>query len=209
MEPQIVKEEMQTLIFSEQSTDINELLTALSKAQGQLKPAVFNRKNPHFKNQYADLTSMWDSCREALAAHGLSVIQSTRACDYILSKMEMVTTLGHSSGQYVRSVFPVHCEGLTPQKIGSAITYYRRYSFSAILGICSEEDDDGEIAEKPNVKRLDMLSSQECDEILRLADATGDGKAKIDTLLSRLKITQVSQIPKEKFSEIKAWLERM
>ena len=52
------------------SENINELAMALSKAQGQIKPAIKDKKNPHFKSSYADLASTWEACRSALSENG-------------------------------------------------------------------------------------------------------------------------------------------
>lgn len=125
-----------------QSDDIKELVGALSKAQGKMEAAKFNRVNPHFKNRYADFTAVMDACRHPLADNGLSVMQY---CETMNEKLTLVTLLAHTSGQWIKSYFPLNPASLTSQAIGSAMTYAKRYSLSAMLGIVSdEEDDDGE-----------------------------------------------------------------
>lgn len=127
-----------------QSEEIKELVSALSKAQGAMRPAVFNRVNPHFKNRYADFTSCMDSCREPLSNNGLSIIQY---CETINDKLMLVTMLAHSSGQWMKSYFPLNPLKMDSQSIGSAMSYGKRYSLSALLGIVSDdEDDDAETA---------------------------------------------------------------
>lgn len=128
-----------------QTEDIKELVSALAKAQGKMEPAKFNRVNPHFKNRYADFTSCMDACRVPLADNGLAVLQY---CDTINEKLTLVTTLAHTSGQWIKSYFPLNPKTMDSQSIGSAMTYAKRYSLSAMLGIVSdeEEDDDGETA---------------------------------------------------------------
>jgi len=130
-----------------QSENINELLTALSKAQSKIECAIKDKKNPFFKSSYADLNSVWEACRDPLTSHGLSVIQTVEGCK---DNMILVTLLGHSSGQWIKSYFPMPIQKFDPQSIGSYITYARRYSLSAIAGICSDEDDDGEKAMNRN-----------------------------------------------------------
>jgi hypothetical protein len=130
---------------STQSDDIKDLVAALSKAQGAMRPAVFNRVNPHFKNRYADFTSCMDCCREPLANNGLSVMQY---CETVNEKLMLVTMLAHVSGQWMKSYFPLNPLKMDSQSIGSAMTYGKRYSLSAMLGIVSDdEDDDGEAAQ--------------------------------------------------------------
>jgi hypothetical protein len=126
-----------------QSEAINELVTALAKAQGKMKPAVFNKVNPHFKNRYADFTAIMDACRLPLSENGLSVMQY---CETIGDKLTLVTMLAHTSGQWIKSQFPLNPIQQTSQAIGSAMTYGKRYCLSSMLGIVSEEDDDGEAA---------------------------------------------------------------
>ena len=124
------------------SEQINELAKALASAQLKMRPAVKNATNPHFKSNYADLAAIMEAAREAIGINGLSVIQS-----FTESKEDSVTvftTLIHSSGQWFRSALTMKATANTPQGIGSAITYGRRYGLAAILGVVSdEEDDDG------------------------------------------------------------------
>ncbi len=127
-----------------QSEEIKELVSALSKAQGAMRPAVFNRINPHFKNRYADFTSCMDCCRDPLSNNGLSIMQY---CETVNDKLMLVTMLAHTSGQWMKSYFPLNPMKMDSQSIGSAMTYGKRYSLSAMLGIVSDdEDDDGEAA---------------------------------------------------------------
>ena len=120
-----------------QSNDIGELASALAKAQGVLEAAKRTETN-YFQRSYADLASCWEACREALAANGLAVTQAPWGED-------LLTTLLHSSGQWIRSRLPLRPTKQDPQAQGSAITYARRYALCAIVGI-SPEDDDGEAA---------------------------------------------------------------
>lgn len=128
-----------------QTEDIKELVSALSKAQGKMKPATFNKINPHFKNRYADFTSCMDAARSPLSENGLSILQY---CEHYNEKLTLVTMLAHTSGQWIKSYFPLNPTKMDSQSIGSAMTYAKRYSLSAMLGIVSdEEDDDGEAAQ--------------------------------------------------------------
>ena len=47
----------------ETSEQLNELFTALSRAQGEIRPALKDRENPHLRSKYADLGSVWEACR--------------------------------------------------------------------------------------------------------------------------------------------------
>ncbi len=124
------------------SDQINELALALAKAQGAMKPASKSSVNPHFKSKYADLASVWETIREPLAQNGLSVTQ-TLGVDANSDGTLLYTMLMHSSGQYVGSVQQLLPRDKTPQGLAAALTYARRQSLQAIVGVAADEDDDG------------------------------------------------------------------
>lgn len=126
-----------------QSETIGALAAALSKAQADITGALKDSQNPFFKSKYADLASCWDACRKQLAANGLSVIQTTRMTDQGLM---LVTTLAHSSGEWIAGEMPVLTKDASPQGQGSGITYARRYALAAIVGL-AQIDDDAEAAQ--------------------------------------------------------------
>ena len=125
------------------SEQINEIAGALAKAQGEIKGAAKDSTNPHFRSKYADLASVWDACRAALSKNGLSVIQTP---DTTADGVFLYTTLAHSSGQWIRSTMPVRPVQDTPQGLGSALTYARRYSLASMVGVAPDDDDDGQAA---------------------------------------------------------------
>lgn len=123
---------------------INEIAAALAKAQGQIEGAKKSSSNPFFKSKYADLAECWNTCREALTANGISVIQMPEEINEN-GRLNITTMLAHSSGQYISSTLTMTVTKLDPQAIGSAITYGRRYALAAMVGL-AQEDDDGEKA---------------------------------------------------------------
>ena len=129
-----------TLLRSEQ---INELASALAKAQAEMKPAKKEAQNPFFKSRYASLQSIWDQVRDPLTKHGLSVVNALRIDQ---DHQTLTTTLLHSSGQWLASEARINPVKQDPQSIGSAITYYKRYQLAALTGMVTDEDDDGEHA---------------------------------------------------------------
>jgi len=120
------------------------LYTALVKCQSQIKTALKDSKNPHFKSSYADLTSVMLACKDALAANDLAVLQLSRIHES--GAPVLVTRIIHTSGEHIEGEFPLVCKDPNdPQKLGSAVTYARRYALSAALGITAD-DDDGQAA---------------------------------------------------------------
>lgn len=140
------------------SESISEIATALSKAQSKLENAVYNKTNPHFKSKYADLASVRDAIIPIMSSHDISIIQTTKRDD---SGVVLVTTMLHKSGEYISSEYPVLCANQTPQAMGSALTYARRYSLAAIAGIAAEDDDDGNIAQQQTKPQLQQKQEPE------------------------------------------------
>lgn len=131
------------------SEQINEIATALAKAQGLLSGAIKDSVNPHFKSRYADLASVWEACRAPLSTNGLSVSQGVSAGD---GRVTITTLLAHSSGQWYESTLDLIPRDQTPQSVGSAITYGKRYALSGIVGVAPDDDDDGNSASTASVQ---------------------------------------------------------
>lgn len=125
------------------SETINDIAAALAKAQGEMGGAVKDAANPFFKSKYADLASVWEACRAPLAKHGIAVVQSPSADGL---KVSVETLLTHTSGQWIRGVVTVSAKEDSPQAVGSAITYLRRYALQSFVGV-APEDDDAEAAQ--------------------------------------------------------------
>lgn len=126
-----------------QSSSIAALAAALAKAQAEMSGAAKDSANPYFKSKYADLESVWSACRKPLTDNGLSVIQTSQPTKHGLM---LVTTLAHSSGEWIRGYMPILAKDATAQSQGSGITYARRYALAAIVGVY-QTDDDAEAAQ--------------------------------------------------------------
>lgn len=122
------------------SESIGNLAKALAAVQGSLQPAVKDADNPFFKTKYADLSSVWNSCRELLSKNGLAVIQGNSIG--LDGTVIVETMLTHTSGEWVRSELALPLAKHDPQGVGSAVTYGRRYGLAAIIGVVADVDDD-------------------------------------------------------------------
>jgi hypothetical protein len=125
----------------------NQLSDALIKAQHNIKYAVKDAVNSHKGSKYADLSSCWGACREALRDAGLGVFQ-TPMKSANLNELTVRTTIRHlGSNQWKASDFTMPiasypgCNAV--QSVGLVLTYMRRYVLAAELGICPD-DSDGE-----------------------------------------------------------------
>lgn len=140
---------LETKAQADQSLTIGKLAKALSVVQGVIENALKDGSNPFFKSKYTTLTETWNACRKSLSEAELAVTQTTEpSAEGII----LVTTLMHSSGEWIRGkLFMKPVKG-DPQAFGSAMSYARRYALSGIVGITSE-DDDGERATREAPKK--------------------------------------------------------
>lgn len=129
------------------SLEMDKIVEALSIAQGQFKPLIKNKKANYGK--YADLSAVMDSITDALHVQGLCVSQSP---EFIDGRLIVTTRLFHKSGQWIENQVSLKPGQDTAQGMGSVITYGRRYGMTALLGICADDDDDGQSAQ-PQVEQ--------------------------------------------------------
>lgn len=117
-------------------------MNKLFKAIGEIQPIIKDKKNPHFKNTYADINSLLHVVKPILHKHGLFLLQP-------IIKGNLVTQIWDSEGKepLVESILEL-TPTLSAQQKGSELTYFRRYTLVALLGL-EAEDDDGNVASTP------------------------------------------------------------
>ena len=135
-----------------QSEQIDGLMTALVTAQARMTAPSRNRSvsvktktGGKYEFRYATLDHLIEHVRQPLTNNGLWFTQRVICHE---GEAAILTTLAHTSGQFMHALTPVPYnfdDGL--QAFGSAITYIKRYALDAILGLASQEDDDGNGAE--------------------------------------------------------------
>ena len=188
------------------SEQISELAAALAAAQGMMENAIMNRINPHFKSKYADLAAIFDAARKPLSANGLAIVQT-------ISDGVLHTRLLHTSGQWIASEHPLPMSG-RPQEIGSALTYARRYSLSALIGIAADEDDDATGAEKAHRAngKPELLNAEQMEYVWEKAREYCDPDVQqewIELLVKTLGHDNLAEVPASLFDtlrqKISAW----
>lgn len=176
-----------------QSESIAALAAALSKAQANITGALKDSSNPFFKSKYADLAACWDACRKQLSENGLAVIQTIEVGE---GRAILVTTLAHSSGEWIKSYCPILTKDDSPQGQGSGITYARRYALAAIVGL-AQIDDDAEAAQgrnKPAPQNPELLAkiaaAATADELSKLYNSVPQDvrEAHIEVFKARKKV---------------------
>ena len=121
------------------SESINEIAAALSQFQGAVAQPTYNKSVNYGQTRfrYADLAECQRVTRKPLADAGLAVTQT-------IENGMLVTRLLHKSGQYITSQLPMSIPNKM-QELGSMLTYMKRYTYCAILGIAADDDDDANI----------------------------------------------------------------
>ena len=135
----------------EKSESIGKLVEALAKAQAKFSALKKDTENPYYHSKYADLSQVIAATQSALSAEGLVVVQTPISNERTAG---VRTILAHSSGEWIASecLLPAVMTGkdgrerFDSQSVGSAITYARRYSYQAVIGVAAETDDDGNLA---------------------------------------------------------------
>jgi len=129
---------------------------ALAKAQGEINNPRKGSQNPYFKSRYADLADGINAIREALSKHGIAYVQTTRIEGGTLI---LTSTLVHAiSGESIEAEWPIgDHKSMTPQELGSALTYGRRYTLFPMVGIAGD-DDDGNAANAASLARRSRTS---------------------------------------------------
>lgn len=126
----------------ETSDQIDKLMGSLAKAQTKIEHATKDSTNPGFKSKFASLASVFEACRTPLAENGIAIVQAPFNAG---GDIGVATILGHESGQWMKCALAVKPVKFDAQGAGSVITYLRRYTLSAMVGV-APHDDDGEAA---------------------------------------------------------------
>src|SRR5699024_2100810 len=131
------------------SDSIVELSKALAKFQANVKQPMKDKDNPFFRSKYVPLENVVEAITNTAPKHGLSFTQWALNDDS--GRVGVATLLLHESGEYIEfdPVF-MNADKNTAQGAGSLMTYLKRYSLSAVFGITSDEDDDGNSASQNN-----------------------------------------------------------
>jgi hypothetical protein len=123
------------------------VLKALLSAKQEIGKVAKNAKNPHFKNTYADINALLEAVEPILLDKGLLLIQP-------INDGKVSTIIIHAeSGEQMESSIELPTLS-NPQQMGSAITYYRRYTLQSLLSLQAEDDDANTASKAPAPKTI-------------------------------------------------------
>jgi hypothetical protein len=187
-----------------QSEQINELAAALAKAQTTMKVPEKDCNNPYFKSQYASLESIGKASLPSLRENGLAIIQGP---DYKEGHMVLVTKLIHTSGQWIESYAPLLPAKQDSQGVGAAITYMKRYAWSAMVGLAGADADDDGNAERERLEKEGKpktVTREQANELESLINGDDVYKKNVmDWLKKTHKVSSLDQMPVEAFVQIR------
>lgn len=136
-------------------TSKKTLVEALTAFQADLPRVELDAVNPHFKSKYASLGSVTKAVLPKLTEHGFAFSVGSFVDNGLLV---VDAHLLHESGESRSLQFPI--TETNPQKIGSALSYARRYALSALTGVVADEDDDGNAASTPSAAERQIQKAQ-------------------------------------------------
>ncbi len=145
---------------------VSTLAEALVSAQAEFPAVEPNAVNPHFKSRFVTLDHLIAKTRPILNKHGLAITQEPTYTALSIGSDANIgpalkTTLLHVSGESRESVMPLMLSKNDMQGLGAALTYAKRYAWSAALGISADEDDDGNAASPKDADVPEPLRSDE------------------------------------------------
>jgi len=122
-----------------------DLVLALAEISNPKKTA----SNPFFKSKYATLEDSLKISTNVLKKYNMAVLQLNKTTSE--GQASLLTRIQHKNGEFIQDEgVPIRSKDPNdPQKIGSAITYARRYGLQSILGMVGVEDDDANAASTP------------------------------------------------------------
>jgi hypothetical protein len=173
------------------SETLKEIAVALKDAQVDIKFAVKDSTNPHFKSRYADLASVIDAVKDSLNLNGIVFIQTPSPSDD--GKLHLTTRLLHSSGEWIEDTAVCPLQKNDPQGYGSALTYLRRYSLASITGLY-QDDDDGESTRMNPEDYLKVINSSKTIEELQSNYAKVIAEVKNNKTLAQAVISETNKL---------------
>lgn len=183
---------------------------AMARAQSQIQTAAKDKVNPAFRSRYADLASVWEACRDALTSNGVFISQWPVHSDD--NRLHIITRLAFK-GEWIKAHFSIPVLKQDAHGYGSSLTYAKRMSLAAAVGVVADDDDDGNAAsgrttDKPAAKPFAKPGSVHPDRTMSEPDTaaiTGtagvpkNGKAKelYETLIREMEMAKTAESLKE------------
>ena len=164
---------------NKKANDLGQIAAALVAVQGELHAVKKDNTADagKYSYTYADLASVWDTIRPLLSKNGIAVVQMPE--DVVDGNtIRLRTMLLHTSGEYLTSTLPMPFADVSPQAVGSALTYARRYALCAMLGVATEDDDGAAAQPTTGAARPARPVSTDDVTVTRVETTSGSSKGK-------------------------------
>ncbi len=162
----------------------------LLEVQKEVGAISKDSKNPFFKSKYFDINQLIEHVQPVLNKHGLVLTQPIED-GKVFSIINDIDDFEDGMERFfVSSELPLP-ELNDPQKLGSCITYYRRYTLASLLGLQAEDDDANLASKKASkpVKKLEMTA-----EIYQKSvDAVKEGKVTIEQIKAKYELSETRE----------------
>lgn len=202
-------EEIAEAEIVEHTTLLGALLAFQAEAPKLTKDAtakVTSQKGSGYSYRYLTLDKLMGAVLPLLNKNGLVWMTFPEATEQGVPRLRY--ELAHAaSGEKLSSVMPLMLSNGSPQELGSAISYGRRYAIISVLGLAPDEDDDGASASQPKAKpkaAVDRLLSP--DELERMVAAVAESGKDIELLLGAIGVEATDDVTVEGAKKVKALL---
>ena len=148
------------------------------EAKKEIGKATKNATNPHFKNKYVDINALIETVETILLNKGLVLLQP------IENGKVYTRIVDAESKEMIESYIDLPIGG-TPQAMGSAITYFRRYTLQSLLSM-QAQDDDGQLASEP--QRKESIDNTRFEKAL---ETIKQGTYTVDKLKASFELTEL------------------
>jgi len=204
----------------DRSESIKNITVAMAKVQKEIKQPLKDANNPFFKSKYVPLENVVEAITDIAPKHGISFTQ------YPLNdesgQSGIGTILMHESGEFIEyPPFFMKADKNTPQGNGAVLTYIKRYVLSAVFGITSDNDDDGNVASGNQVKQQPKKQTREQKKATATQKSEIEKKAKefaklrnetVLKVMSALKISDLNLISEDlaekSITTLDGWLKK-
>ena len=174
-----------------------KILSALAEVKKEIGTMTKDLENPFYKSRYFDINQLLEHVEPLIAKNGLLLLQPIKK-GWVVTEIHDI-----KSGEFVSSEIEIGTI-TDPQKVGSAITFYRRYTLQSLLGIQAEDDDANTTVKTPQKTQ----SASEPTEWLNLFDKKGIKLKSFDEIQSAIndgkKFTLIDIRKKYKVSKVVA-----
>ena len=188
------------------SESILKISKALIEFRKDIKQPMKDADNPYFKSKYVPLENVVEAIDEVAPSKGLAFTQW--ALNDEQGRVGVATLLLHDSGEFIEydPVF-MNADKNTPQGAGSLITYLKRYTLSAIFGITSDEDDDGNQATgnkskpKQDAGKLELVKMN-ADVLAKVLTSKGNEQTREDIIKAYTQDANINNFTNQQLTQL-------